>query len=164
MRTQYTVRLCALTRCAASVLLIFVLSACGSRQLSTAEGSGQAKNVTATAYAQIGKNYRMGGDSPQKGFDCSGLIWWAYRQHGVAVPRITKDQATAGAQVAPSQLVVGDILVFRTRTGPYGLHTGLYSGKGQFIHSPRKGQKVREEQLADDQWKNTLIAVRRVLP
>ena len=57
----------------------------------------------------------------------------------------------------------GDILVFRTGSGPRGLHTGIYTGGNSFIHSPRQGENVRVESLEVPYWRNKLIAVRRVV-
>lgn len=163
MRDARVQRLLFLLRCFICACVLASIAACGARQTAPTEGSPEAKRVVSTAYNQVGTRYRLGGDSPQKGFDCSGLVWWVYRQHGVKVPRITKDQAVAGTLVTKGDPAPGDILVFRTRSAPNGLHTGLYSGNGTFIHSPRKGQRVREEQLDSEHWKKALIGVRRVL-
>lgn len=127
-------------------------------------GSGTGQKIVKTAYSQMGQRYRYGGDSPQKGFDCSGLIWWTYKKHGIPVPRITTDQASAGKPVPRSQAKPGDIVVFRTGTSPRGLHTGIYSGNGTFIHSPRRGERVRMESMDIPYWDRTFIGVRRVLP
>lgn len=124
----------------------------------------RAHKIVRTAYAQMGKKYRPGGASPQKGFDCSGLVWWAYKQHGIKIPRITKDQAKTGKAVSRKMAKAGDIVVFRTGRGPQGLHTGLYAGDGCFIHSPRPGKKVCIDKLSLPHWKNTLISIRRIDP
>ena len=100
----------------------------------------RAQNIVRTASSQEGKQYRMGGASPSRGFDCSGLIWWAYRQNGLKVPRVTVDQARAGYAVPKSSPRPGDIMVFRTSSGPRGLHTGIYAGNNTFIHSPSRGK------------------------
>ena len=75
-----------------------LLTACGAFRSAPDSGPApeSARKAVKTAYTQMGKKYRSGGASPQKGFDCSGLIWWAYRENGVKVPRITTDQARAG--------------------------------------------------------------------
>ena len=112
----------------------------------------------------MGARYKNGGNAPGKGFDCSGFIQWAYKQQGITVPRVTTDQARAGRLVAPKEgLQPADILVFKNRQGPRGLHTGLYAGDGQFIHSPRAGQRVRAESLEVAYWKNSLIGARRLI-
>lgn len=142
-----------------------LLTACGAFRSAPDGGPApeSAQKVVKTAYTQMGKKYRAGGASPQKGFDCSGLIWWAYRQNGLKVPRITSDQASAGQQVSLSSARQGDILVFRTGSGPRGLHTGIYAGGNSFIHSPRRGENVRVESLNVPYWRNSLVAVRRVV-
>lgn len=124
---------------------------------------GQTCNVVRSAYSQMGKSYSAGGCSPRKGFDCSGLVWWSYRQHGYKIPRITTDQAKAGKAVPRKKLKPGDILVFKTGQSPRGLHTGLYAGANAFIHSPRKGQSIRMDKLNSGYWSKTLIAARRVI-
>ncbi|MDO5483838.1 MAG: C40 family peptidase [Desulfovibrionaceae bacterium] len=111
----------------------------------------------------MGKKYRMGGASPSKGFDCSGLVYWAYRKNGLSVPRVTTDQARAGKAVSRSQLKPGDIVVFRTGQSPRGLHTGIYAGGGSFIHSPRAGERVRMESMDINYWKKRLVTARRIV-
>lgn len=122
----------------------------------------KAHKVVKTAYTQMGKNYRLGSASPRKGFDCSGLIWWAYKQNGIKVPRITSEQAKIGKAVPRKKVRSGDIVVFKTGQGPRGLHTGLYAGSGAFIHSPRAGKQVCMESLDKIFWKKNLISIRRV--
>lgn len=165
MRSSLPVRI-RLWRCLPPLLALLLLGGCGFFGQKTADSGPapiKAHKVVRTAYSQMGKQYRSGGASPQKGFDCSGLIWWAYRQHGVKVPRITTDQARAGQPVPKARPRAGDIVVFRTGNSPRGLHTGIYAGGGSFIHSPRKGERVRMESLNIPYWKSKLIAVRRVV-
>lgn len=86
--------------CVLGPLLAALLTGCGLfRPADNGPTPVKAQKVVHTAYSQMGKKYRLGGASPQKGFDCSGLIWWAYRQNGLNVPRITVDQARAGQSV-----------------------------------------------------------------
>ena len=126
-------------------------------------GPAAALKAVRSAQSQTGKLYRSGGSSPRTGFDCSGLIWWAYRQHGVNVPRVTSDQANAGFGVSRSAMRVGDILVFNTGSGGRGLHTGLYAGRGSFIHSPSSGKRIRTDSVNNAYWSKRLIRVRRVV-
>lgn len=129
----------------------------------SAPASIKNHKVVRTAYSQIGKKYRAGCASPQKGFDCSGLVWWSYLQHGIKVPRLTTEQANAGRKIAKKAARPGDIVVFRTGRSPRGLHTGIYAGNQKFIHSPSTGKKVCMESLAPPSyWSGRLIAIRRV--
>ena len=165
MRSSSPLRLHSL-RSLPLLLILLLLGGCGLFGQRTADSGPtpvKAHKVVKTAYSQMGKKYRSGGASPQKGFDCSGLIWWAYQQHGVTVPRITTDQAKTGHAVPKARPRPGDIVVFRTGNSPRGLHTGIYAGDGSFIHSPRTGERVRMESLDVPYWKSKLIAVRRVV-
>ena len=103
-----------------------------------------------------------GGTTP-RGFDCSGLIWWAYRKHGITIPRLTEDQAKVGISVKKHAVQPGDIIIFKTCKGRSGLHTGMYTGNGQFIHSPTKGKRVRHDHMENTYWKKKLYVIRRVI-
>jgi len=148
-------------------LVALGLSGCGAQRASPAipaQTPLPAKKIMESAYSQLGTRYRLGGDSPGKGFDCSGFVQWAYRQQGIAVPRVTSDQARTGRLVAPQEgLQVADILVFKNGQAPRGLHTGLYAGGGRFIHSPSRGERVRTESLDASYWKKSLVGVRRLI-
>ena len=144
--------------------LTMLLTGCGLfRPTDDGHTPASAQKVMQSAYSQIGSKYRLGGASPQKGFDCSGLIYWAYSKHGVKVPRITTDQAKTGKSVSKFSAHAGDIVVFRTGSSPRGLHTGIYAGDNSFIHSPGKGKRVRMDKIDDKYWKDKLVSVRRVI-
>jgi cell wall-associated NlpC family hydrolase len=144
--------------------LFVAIGGCGLKQIvpsgQRAEelAPAKARQVVATVRKQIGVHYRYGGSTP-RGFDCSGLIWWSYKQNGVNVPRLAEDQANTGRGVSVSAARAGDILVFKTTSG---LHTGMYAGDGVFIHAPSSGKRVREESLKSTYWRPRLMAVRRV--
>ena len=113
------------------------------------------------AHRAVGTPYVFGGES-LAGFDCSGLIYWAYLSNGVKVPRMTSQQARAGYAVSKSEAAPGDIVVFRVGGSGTGLHTGIYAGGDNFIHSPKPGKTVKMDQLQKKYWKEKLIGVRRV--
>ncbi len=129
----------------------------------TRDASALGAKVVRTASTQLGRPYRSGGESPSKGFDCSGLIYWSFLQNGVKVPRVTTDQARAGRPVPRNRLQPGDIIVFRAPSGPNGLHTGLYAGQGKFIHSPNSRSKVRVDSLTTPYWTKTFLTARRIV-
>ena len=137
-----------------------LLAGCGSINMTPPDPNPKGSTIVNTARTQLGKQYRYGGASPRQGFDCSGLVYWAYRANGIPVPRNTSKQANAGRAIAKSSAAPGDILVFRTSLT--GLHTGLYAGNNKFIHSPSKGKRVRLEDMNATYWRGKLVAVRRV--
>ena len=128
---------------------------------------GPAAGVVETALAAIGAPYRWGGTA-ENGFDCSGLIQYAYGQYGVSLPRTSRDQATRGDPVPPdlAALVPGDILVFSATPGGSVSHVGLYTGEGLFIHSASDGVRLSALRLDDPDgryWVPRWVGARRLL-
>jgi len=130
-------------------------------------GEGMARDVVDQALAVMGTPYAWGG-SDTNGFDCSGLIQYAYARFDIALPRTSREQARAGTEVPrdPARLRPGDILVFSDRPGGSVTHVGLFVGDGRFIHSASDG--VRLSVLSDDDpdaryWLPRWIGARRVL-
>lgn len=124
--------------------------------------------VVEAATAAMGRPYVWGGrGGADGGFDCSGLIQHAYGTQGIALPRVSRDQARAGAKVEKDldALRPGDILTFSTRGGPV-THVGLYVGEGRFIHSASQGVQMSE--LSPDDvygrwWWRRWVGARRIL-
>lgn len=121
------------------------------------------EDVADIAKQHLGVRYKSGGASPSSGFDCSGFVYWVFSEHGVSVPRDTVRQSRAGTEVAKSDLLPGDILIFRIANTPNGRHSAIYIGDGRFIHSPSAGSRVRIEQLDAAYWKSHYLTARRVL-
>lgn len=107
--------------------------------------NGSGDRVVAAAMAQLGVPYVWGGDSPDAGFDCSGLVQWAYAQIGAAVPRTTSQQILVGAPVSLGELRPGDLVFSRShrngRVVELG-HVAIYAGGGQVVVAPRTGDVV----------------------
>ena len=125
-------------------------------------------NVVNTALEEMGQPYLWGGTgNGSGGFDCSGLIQYAYSRYNIAIPRTSVGQAGAGIAIRRDleALLPGDILVF-SEHGDQPTHVGLYVGDGKFIHSASRG--VRLSRLSDDDtegrlWLKRWIAVRRIV-
>lgn len=148
----------ALCRALLICLLALMVSAC-SLKSKIPEGGAAGSSISSTALSTVGTPYRMGGTTPSKGFDCSGLVLWAYAKHGIQVPRTAREQSGVGRAVGKKSLQKGDIVVFRTRSG---IHTGIYTGSGKFVHSPSRGKTVREDKIDSQYWSKRFVAGRRV--
>jgi len=138
-------------------------------RLATAARASRAPaaEIVGTALTVMGTPYRWGGTGTD-GFDCSGLIQYAYAQHGITLARRSADQAQAGSEVPReiATLLPGDILTFSSEPGGSVQHVGLYVGEGRFIHSARGGVQISELSAADPVgkwWYDRWAGARRVL-
>ena len=111
------------------------------------------------AVRMAGAPYRWGGESPASGFDCSGLIRWAYGQLGVDLPHNSYALYDVGLPVPRQRMKTGDVLFFS------GLgHVGLYLGGGRMVHAPYSGKDVEVVRLASTNYGGRLVGARRVAP
>jgi cell wall-associated NlpC family hydrolase len=109
------------------------------------------------ALSQLGTPYVWAGSQPG-GFDCSGLVAWAFAQVGVSLPHSSYAQYGYGVPVSRDQLQAGDLVFFD------GLgHVGIYIGGGQFVHAPHTGDVVKVSSLGDSWYASTYVGARRIL-
>lgn len=118
-------------------------------------------DVVQTALDQLGTRYRWAGSS-RGGFDCSGLVSYAFQQHGIKLPRTSREMASAGVAVSRSNLQKGDLVLFKTRRGAYVSHVGIYIGNGQFVHSSSGKGKVMVSSLNEGYYDRAFVTARRV--
>lgn len=110
-----------------------------------APASGRASSAYAAAQSKLGSPYVYGASGPSS-FDCSGLTSWAFAQAGIAIPRTSQAQASAGTRIySQSDLQVGDLVIFYSDQH----HVGFYAGNGQVLHAPRSGTVVRYESIGN---------------
>jgi cell wall-associated NlpC family hydrolase len=115
------------------------------------------QGVVGIAMSQIGTPYVWGGSAPG-GFDCSGLVMWAFAQVGVSLPHSSYAQYGYGVAVSQDQLEPGDLVFFD------GLgHVGIYIGGGQFIHAPHTGDVVKISSLSESWYAAAYVGARRIL-
>lgn len=118
-------------------------------------------SLAGTALLYQGVPYRNGGTDPSSGFDCSGLVWYVYAQHGRQVPRTVAELFRAGVEVEPEHLQAGD-LVFFDITGRGPSHVGIALGGDRFVHAPNSRGEVRVERLEASYWASRLAGIRRM--
>jgi cell wall-associated NlpC family hydrolase len=158
------------------LIVIALLSACGGgdkvvRQapryrtwpVVTPKDPARANAVLMRAISLVGTPYRYGGNTPESGFDCSGLVNYVYRDMlDVRLPRTSHDLAAfQGPKIAPERLAAADLVFFGTRGSVS--HVGIYVGEGRFVHAPSTGGTVRLDHLDAPYWHEHYSGAKRVL-
>jgi cell wall-associated NlpC family hydrolase len=116
------------------------------------------ERAAALAVREVGVPYRWGGTSPASGFDCSGLVYWAYGRLGLELPHSSYALYGQGRPVRRSRMKPGDLLFF------YGLgHVGIYVGRGRMVHAPHSGTRVQVVSLRRSAYGARLVGIRRMM-
>jgi hypothetical protein len=122
----------------------------------TTAGGASGDKVIAAAKKYLGVPYVWGGTDPSKGLDCSGFVQRAYKDLGIELPRVSRDQAKAGTAVPSlAQAKPGDLVAFGSPVN----HIGIYRGNNKMIVAPHKGDVVKIQEVY-----KTPTAIRRILP
>lgn len=142
-----------------------LLAGCGSTppargpQALPALSSEQGSDIAIHALGLVGTPYRYGGNTPESGFDCSGLIGYVYKSRsGRTPPRTVAQLAGFGAAVNTSALRTGDLVIFGHDPA---WHAGIYVGEGRFVHAPSTGGTVRLDRLDNRYWARQPVRYRR---
>ncbi|CAD6548746.1 NlpC/P60 family protein [Paraburkholderia sabiae] len=176
-------------RLALSLLVVALLAACSGAPQKTVRGSGGSSASSSGAYrttppgfprfvdhsigreeisiqamSLVGVPYRWGGNTPDSGFDCSGLVHYVVqRAASVNLPRTTADMSSRGESVEPDEVAPGDLIFFNTTGRPHS-HVGIYVGKLRFVNAPSTGGTVRLDYLTNPYWAKRFDGIRRVAP
>ncbi|NPT58957.1 NlpC/P60 family protein [Paraburkholderia elongata] len=174
-------------RLAFSLLTVLLLAACAGAPQTTSREPGSSVVVTNGAYhapppgfpnfvdhsigreeisiqamSLVGVPYRWGGNTPDSGFDCSGLVRYVVsRAASVNLPRTTADMSGRGETIEPDEIAPGDLIFFNT-TGRAHSHVGIYVGKLRFVNAPSTGGTVRLDYLTNPYWAKRFDGIRRV--
>jgi len=120
----------------------------------------QREASVARALLLVNTPYRYGGNTPEGGFDCSGLVSYVLAPGTPQpLPRSTAQWAAASTPVSTPQR--GDLVFFNTNGTPYS-HMGIYVGDGLFVHAPSTGGTVREDRLDNRYFARRLTGARSV--
>jgi cell wall-associated NlpC family hydrolase len=155
---------------AMGVAAVMLLNACGHEQVRRVPASGSSATVphsastqgraqsgeqaAVIAVRQIGIPYRYGG-STTEGFDCSGLVQYAYAKAGTHIPRTTAQQWQQLRPIGKDKLRVGDLLFFNI-DGKIA-HVGLYLGSRRFVHAPASGREVSIAELDSGYYRQAFV-------
>jgi peptidoglycan DL-endopeptidase CwlO len=132
-------------RAAAVLALVTLLAGCAAsppRPEPAPPTGALGARAAALASRLVGTPYRTGGSTPD-GFDCSGLVFYVYRELGVTLPRTAAEQRGALERVPATALAPGDLVFFSTPAD----HVGIYLGGGEFVHAPGTGRVVERARL-----------------
>ena len=121
-----------------------------------------AQDLAVYALGLLGVRYRFGGESPESGLDCSGLVRHVFQQvTGVTLPRTAAAMSRVGDGVAKHELEPGDLVFFNTRRMPFS-HVGIYLGGNRFVHAPARGREVEVADLSNSYWQRQFNGARRI--
>ena len=119
------------------------------------------RSIARLAIDLVGTPYRYGGTTPDRGFDCSGLVFYTYERSGLKVPRTSAQLFRRAKKIALSQARQGDLVFFEDQTKLS--HVGIYLGHDLFVHAPSTGRTVTIASLDTPYYHRHLVAVGRIL-
>lgn len=157
-------------------MLFTLVVACTGKQQPTAEYSSVATAQKASTFPDkaiespgaqalevarkmLGTPYRYGGTDP-KGFDCSGLVRYAFNRSGIELPRTSREIFRVSQRIDPKKIEPGDLVFFALSANKIS-HVGIYAGQSRFIHSPSSGKGVSYANMENPYWQKRLIAAGR---
>jgi cell wall-associated NlpC family hydrolase len=162
------------TTIALAVVLASISSAYANDNVTLKTDRGSAilqaadRHLTATrelvmqALGYLGIRYKYGGNSPDTGFDCSGLVRYVVNQAvGLALPRDARSISHMGEKVSTEELQPGDLVFFNTMRRPFS-HVGIYIGDQRFIHAPASGGAVELVNMSERYWASRFNGARRL--
>lgn len=124
---------------------------------------GVRNELVTTAESFVGIQYQWGGQTPERGFDCSGLAMAVYQLNGLDLPRTSIEQYQMGTPISRADLGKGDLIFFTIKGGSKVSHVGLYAGEDRFIHAPGGGKKIRSDSLTHAYYSSRYIGARTYL-
>lgn len=144
--------------CFSIVALLFAVG-CAYSPVDSVPASTGAR-ATDYALTTVGTPYHYGGNSPSRGFDCSGLVQYSYARAGARVPRTTAGLYRQSRTISSNELRRGDLLFF-DQEGKKSSHVALYIGDNRFVHAPSSGKSVHVTRFSP-YWRRHLADVRRI--
>lgn len=122
----------------------------------------RASDLALQAMSMLGIRYKYGGNAPENGLDCSGLVRYVFKEVlGRELPRTSEEISRVGKQIDRNELQPGDLVFYNTLRRGFS-HVGIYLGDNKFIHSPSAGGQVRIESMDLQYWKQRFNGARRI--
>jgi len=147
---------CAVLMC---ISLMFLIPSCAPKKVRIYDmPEGARSDLVQIALAQQGKKYRSGAKGPDY-FDCSGLVYFTYRQAGISVPLTAEAQGRYGAEISRAETQPGDLVLFRIKNDD---HIGIMVNGSDFVHAS-KSRGVAIDSLESTYWRRYLIGFRKLM-
>jgi probable lipoprotein NlpC len=141
------------------LFLVFILVGCGPKKVRIPEPLSETRtNVVRTAIDLLGKSYKNGGRGPDA-FDCSGLVYYAYKKSGLTLPVTAEEQGRSGVEVSREATLPGDLVIFKIKRD---FHVGIVLNDREFVHAS-KSRGVAIDDLSLPYWTKSLQGFRSVL-
>ena len=134
-----------------------------SRTEETSVATKSGAEVVSYAKTFLKTKYVLGGDSPSKGFDCSGFTAYIYKKFGVSLAHSARAQATVGTKIEKANLQEGDLVIFNNDSNTSIGHVGIYIGGNQFIHASNPSDGVKITSLSSSYYLKRYVTARRVI-
>lgn len=126
--------------------------------------TSRASQLALGAMSMIGIRYKYGGNAPEQGLDCSGLVRYVFKEVlGKELPRTAVEISRVGEKVDRAELQPGDLVFYNTLRRGFS-HVGIYLGDNKFVHAPSSGGQVRIESMDVSYWKKRFNGARRIDP
>ncbi|WP_407941667.1 C40 family peptidase [Noviherbaspirillum galbum] len=124
--------------------------------------TSRASDLAVRAMDMLGIRYKYGGNGPETGLDCSGLVRYVFKEAwNRDLPRTSREISQVGQKVELKDLRPGDLVFYNTLRRSFS-HVGIYLGDNKFIHSPSAGGEVRIESMDVSYWRNRFNGARRI--
>lgn len=145
-------------------LIVFASVALPACALFQSEADELRETIVETALDQVGEDYKYGGSDPDDGFDCSGLVWYSYREAGIKLPRSAAAQKKAGKFVLFKDAQPGDLLFYHFGDRKAGdLHVVIYLGDGEGVHAPVRDGEVEVIKVTARHWRDRYVGAARYI-
>lgn len=119
----------------------------GDLSLSGIHADGDGREILLYTIGLLDGGYRFGGNNPEAGLDCSGMVSYIYQNAlGIRLPHNAAQIANMARPIPDGQRQVGDLVFFNTMNRPFS-HMGIYIGEGKFVHAPRSNSTIRVARL-----------------
>jgi probable lipoprotein NlpC len=139
--------------------VVLFASGCATKKVRITEPLSESRAaVVRTTVEVLGKPYRSGGRGPEV-FDCSGLVYYAYKRLGLTLPVTAEEQGKSGVEVSREAVLPGDLVVFRIKRD---YHVGIMLNEQEFVHAS-KSRGVAIDNLTLPYWTKSLHGFRSVL-